>query len=385
MKFISKTTKQIFSPIDTLIGMKGTYKGPLKMLDLTQGIPNYGPPKAVLDDISKSLYSEEINHYTSRAGLEELRILLAKDISESYKTHITLNEVLITAGCNQAFTLAISTLINKNKEVIIPVPYYFNHHMWLEMEGIKPVYLFTKNDFIPNPEIARSLITQNTKAIILVNPGNPTGIIIPSDVISKFAELAREYNIILIIDETYRNFLPTSKIPHKLFLEDDWRNNIISLHSFSKDYALSGFRIGAIICQNKLILEMMKIFECITVCAPHISQKAAIASLKYGKESRNRNITEMKNKEDYFKISMRKLSNKFDLMSSGVFFGWIKHHFENYSSSYLVKSLLEKSGILCLPGTIFAPKDEGFLRFSISNLSLEEIDDLIIRLDEFNI
>ena len=121
------------------------------------------------------------------------------------------------------------------------------------------------------------LLAGSTTAIVLVSPGNPTGITIPPERIVEFAELAKAHDLAFIIDETYRSFRPTETAAHPLFGDPTWRDTVISLHSFSKDLAIPGYRVGAVVAGEPARLEALKILDCVAICAPPIGQIACIA------------------------------------------------------------------------------------------------------------
>jgi len=360
------------------------YDGKRPLLNLGAGEPNYAPAKSITDHVVNSIRTPDGGKYTRRQGIEKLRELVAFEISAAYAGNVTSEQVLITAGCNQAFCLAISALADRRDEVILPIPYYFNHDMWLQLEGISPIYLQTAPTFVPDPHITEKLITKKTRAIVLVTPGNPTGVTLSPTVINEFAEIAIRHDIVLILDETYRVFRFTDDPAHELFQHHSWSNNVVSLHSFSKEFAIPGYRVGAAIAHQDLITEMMKLFDCIAICAPRVGQEAAIAALTSAKDWRYTKILEMREKLTHFKSTLSCKPGGFELISAGAFYGWVRHPFIGESSDAVVRRLLIEQGIVVLPGTLFCKEDDRYLRFSFGNLSFGEIDELGIRLSNFS-
>jgi aspartate/methionine/tyrosine aminotransferase len=164
----------------------------------------------------------ETAQYTAIEGIPALRESLAAHVAERYRGYVAAENMLITAGCNQAFCLAIQALARAGDAVMLPVPYYFNHQMWLEIQGITPIHLPFRQDRagVPDPDEAAALLTPETKAIVLVTPSNPTGAVYPPAVIDQFRDLAEERGIALIVDETYRDFLVDENgPPHNLIRE----------------------------------------------------------------------------------------------------------------------------------------------------------------------
>lgn len=383
MRLIPRTLDLIPSPIGFAHDLVRQYQGNRRVFDLTQGTPGYATAPVIANHIAEVARDFDGGRYTPRPGLDRLRTLVADEISDAYAGNVSADQVLITAGCNQAFCCAVSALAESGDEVILPVPYYFNHDMWLRLDHVSPVYLHSAPDFVPNPEVAEALITNETKAIVLVTPGNPTGLTIPPSVIHRFGDLAKKHNIMLILDETYRVFRTVEEPAHRLFEGLSWADTVVSLHSFSKEFAIPGHRVGAAIAHRDLIIEMMKLFECMSICAPRLGQEAVIAGLTSAKDWRHSKVLEIREKQFRFESVLGTRPGGFELCASGAFYGWVKHPAVGESTNQVVRRLLLEHGVLVLAGNIFTPTDTQYLRFSFGNLSTSEIDELGERLREF--
>jgi aspartate/methionine/tyrosine aminotransferase len=265
--------------------------------------------------------------------------------------------------------------------MIVPLPYYFNHDMWLRMEGITPVYLEPGDGWRPDPEAARRAISPRTRAILLVTPGNPSGVTVPPATIAEFAAIAAEHDITLIVDETYRNFRGTKEPAHTLFADPAWGENVVSLHSFSKDFAIPGYRVGALVASPKLIREAMKVLDCVQICAPRIGQEAALAGLLHATAWREAKALEVSRKLEAFQAMMAARPGGFELAACGAYFGWIRHPFVGKPTADVVQNLLFSHDLLLIPGTAFLPDDRRMIRASVANLALEEIAEFGRRLE----
>ncbi|HXM69678.1 MAG TPA: aminotransferase class I/II-fold pyridoxal phosphate-dependent enzyme, partial [Thermoanaerobaculia bacterium] len=219
----------------------------------------------------------ESSTYTPILGLSHLREKLARRMSANYGAEISAERVGITAGCNQAFCLAATALAGPGDEVVLPLPYYFNYQMWLEMEGVRAVHLPCREEraALPTVEDAERLLSERTRAIVLVTPNNPTGAVYPPALIEAFYELAQANGLALVLDETYRDFRKETTPPHGLFRKPGWEETLVQLYSFSKVYSLTGYRVGAMIASERMLGEIAKIMDCIAICAPRIGQEAA--------------------------------------------------------------------------------------------------------------
>jgi aspartate/methionine/tyrosine aminotransferase len=383
VKLLRRTLDQISSPLAQAHALLQGYKGVRSVLDLSAGAPSYPTAHAISRHIAEVACAEDGGKYTSRPGLDQLRKLVAKEISSDYGGDVSADNVLITAGCNQAFCLAISAIADAGDEVILPVPYYFNHDMWLRLNLISPRYLFSDRNLVPDPERAESLISGKTRAIVLVSPGNPTGLTIPPSAIRAFADLAREREIMLILDETYRVFRDSDQPAHELFRHGNWQDTVVSLHSFSKEFAIPGHRVGAAICHPDLLAEMLKLLDCVAICAPRLGQEAAIAGFTHAKEWRATKARELRQKQVLFERAIAENPAGFELHSAGAFFGWVRHPILREPTESVVRRLMLEQGVLTLPGTIFTPTDDRYLRLSFAGLSADDANDLIARLSIF--
>ncbi|MGQ4486012.1 aminotransferase class I/II-fold pyridoxal phosphate-dependent enzyme, partial [Streptomyces sp. SAS_281] len=260
------------------------------------------------------------------------------------------------------------------------LPYYFNHDMWLRMNGIRPAYLEPGAGLLPDPTACEKLLNERTRAIVLVTPGNPSGVVLPPDVIAGFAALAERRGVALVLDETYRTFRGTQDPAHGLFARPDWGRSVISLHSFSKDLAIPGYRVGAVVGSPQVGREVMKLLDCVAICAPRVGQEAAWAGLTAAGEWRAARAAEVAAKKARFDAVMAGRPGGFELLSSGGFFGWVRHPFADRGTEEVVRDLVVRYDTLVLPGTAFRPDDRGTFRVSFSNVEEAELDELRRRL-----
>lgn len=355
------------------------------LLDLAQGVPSYPPAKAISDHVAQRAGLFETAQYTGIKGVPELRETLASHVSERYGGHVAAENILISAGCNQAFCLAIHALARAGDAVMLPVPYYFNHQMWLEMQGIDAIHLPFRHDRagVPDPEEAAALLTPNTKAIVLVSPSNPTGAVYPPAVISEFRDLAAQRGIALILDETYRDFLTDENgPPHNLIQEDHWDETLVQLYSFSKTFSLTGYRVGAVSASARVIEAVAKVMDTVQICTPRISQDAALFGLKHAWPWVEEKRAMLAARENGMKRIFKEDDLGYELISAGGYFAYIRHPFENMTAKQVARSLADNQNILCLPGSFFGPGQERFLRFAFANIEESDMDTLAARLKE---
>lgn len=352
------------------------------LIDVAQAVPGYPPPKALTDHLASVVGEAATARYTDIAGLPALRQALAADMAAFYGARIEPADVSIAAGCNQAFCLAVMALAAAGDEVILPLPYYFNHQMWLDMQGIRARHLpfRPERNGVPDPDEAATLIGPRTKAIVLVTPNNPTGAIYPAAVIVQFYRLARARGLALIVDETYRDFLPADGAPHDLFAEPDWRDTLVQLYSFSKVYCLTGYRVGSIITGAALGEEIAKAMDTVAICAPRIGQLAAIYGLGHLGDWRRKNTGLMRDRLTTLKRALARNDLGYRLVSAGAYFAYLAHPFGDRPAMDVARRLADEQNVLALPGSMFGPGQDSFLRLAFANAEASVMPALAERL-----
>lgn len=391
MRLAKRSVNLTASPIAEAHGWLPHRTGARPLLDLSQAAPSYPTAPEIAAHVADVAHGAEGGRYAPPPGLPLLRETFATEMSRDYAATIGPDHVLPTGGCNQAFCAVVSALTEPGDEIILPVPYYFNHDMWLKLEGIHPIYLNPARRpslddptaLVPDPERAASLVTDRTRAIVLVSPANPTGVTVPPDVIAAFRDLAVDRGLVLVLDETYRNFRAVDGPPHEAFQCDTWAEHVVSLHSFSKDLAIPGYRVGAIVGGPPLLYEALKFVDCVQIGAPRIGQEAVVAGLTQAGAWRREQSARIATSQRSFEEVMATRPGGFELVAAGAFFGWVRHPFDT-SIDEVVKRLVLDHDVLAIPGTAFTPTDEGFLRFSFANLAPEELHELGRRLADFD-
>jgi aspartate/methionine/tyrosine aminotransferase len=355
------------------------------LINVSQAAPVDPPPDALRQHIAETALTLDSAHlYGPVLGLPELRAEVASKFSAAYGGQISDSNVCITAGCNQAFCATMVTLTSEGDEVILPTPYYFNHKMWLDMTGVRCVDLPTGSGLLPDPDVARAMITERTRAIVLVTPNNPAGVEYPADLVSAFRDVAREAGIALIVDETYRDFHSQSGAPHDLFTDPDWDDTVIQLYSFSKAYRLTGHRVGAMIAHPDRLAQVEKFLDTVTICPNQLAQHAALWGMQNLDQWLAGERAEILDRRAAIEQGFPKLSeNGWELLGVGAYFAYVKHPFRR-SSLQLAQDMVTEASVLALPGTMFMPDDdpagESQLRIAFANIDRAGINTLFDRL-----
>ena len=285
---------------------------------------------------------------------------------------------------HQAFCLALMSIAKAGDQVILPRPHYFNHDMWLRMQGVTPVPLDfrAESGAVPDARDAEPLITPRTRAIVLITPNNPTGAVYPPNTIHAFFELAKKHGIALLLDETYKDFLPEGQRPHELFSRPDWRGTLVHLYSFSKVFALTGYRVGGVTAGAELIAEIEKAMDCVSICPPRLGQEAALYGLKHLLPWARKNTEGLKARADLLGGGLAR-SNRWRLVSIGAYFAYVEHPFAGQRSTDVSKKLADEENLLTIPGDMFGAGQERFVRLAFANVSDDKIPIVLERLERF--
>lgn len=355
------------------------------LLNLAQAVPSYPPDQSLREAMSRAALEEETAFYTPILGIDLLRERLASGLSRDYQADVRGEDIAITVGGNHAFCMAVLAVAGAGDEVIIPQPCYFNHDMWCSMQGVKTVPLpchAGPSGMLPDPVEAEALIGPKTRAILLVTPNNPTGTVYPAALLEAFLDLAHRRNIALLIDETYRDFLPDGAPPHDLFANPRWRDCFVHLYSFSKVYSLTGYRVGALAAGDQIMGAISKIADTVTICPSHIGQRAALFGLDSLDRWKRGKRDEMKSRETALDAAFAKDPGGYRLISRGAFFAYLEHPFPDRSAAEVARSLVRDKSIFVLPGPIFGEGQERYLRVAFANVDEAGIADLGSRLAE---
>ncbi len=357
-----------------------------RLLNVSQAAPTDPPPDRLLGELANVILTDQEAHfYGPVLGMPDLRAEIAGRWSTEYRAAIKPGQVAVTSGCNQAFCAAALSVCRAGDALLVPVPWYFNHGMWLGMTGVEARPLPSGGGMVPDPDCARALLDRRVKGIVLVTPNNPTGAEYPPDVVDAFFELAQSTGVALIVDETYRDFDSRESPPHGVFSRNGWDETFIHIYSFSKAYRLTGHRVGALISSPSRISQIEKILDTVSICPNQLAQRGALYGL--------RNLAGWK-AEERDKILARRAAvtegfqelDGWNLKGCGAYFAYVEHPYDA-SSQEVSKRLLREQAILTIPGSMFVPESSGsehdgdrHIRIAFANIGQSEISDLFHRL-----
>ncbi|MFA7444604.1 MAG: pyridoxal phosphate-dependent aminotransferase [Flavobacteriaceae bacterium] len=292
-----------------------------KVYHLNIGQPDIKTPQVALDAIKNTTI--EVLEYSHSAGFESYR----NKLSDSYKKTglpVEPQDIIITTGGSEALMFAMGTVMDADDEIIIPEPFYANYNGFATASGIKvvPVISGIETDFaLPAIEDFEKLITPKTKAILICNPGNPTGYLYSKEELQKLASIVKKYDLFLIADEVYREFIYDEGVEHHSVLNlDGIEQNAIMIDSVSKRYSMCGARIGCIVSKNKEVMSTAMKFAQARLSPPTYEQIASEAALDTPQSYFDEVIAEYKDRRDTLISEMRKIDGVKIALPKGAFY-----------------------------------------------------------------
>jgi len=380
MRTSNRSNRQVNSPLSRAFELRGEYLASqlaksMPLIDASQGVPNYAPPAALLRELEQRAQETKSYTYTDRRGIAALRHAISSDCRKNYSFTIDPDEVLVTAGCNEAFCAAAFAVLDIGDQVIVPRPYYFNHPMWLDLIGAEVIWADGRTSGIPDLEEVKSLVNEKVRALVLVSPNNPTGAEIEAQSLHEICNFLKEREIFVILDETYRLFAKSKTKPLAGSSFADYPN-VIRLLSFSKEFAVPGMRMGAVAAERSLTEEILKTHDCISICAPHIGQLAVLAAMNGSRAWQEEKSSDVLEKGLLLDKILASVGNGFELSSCGGFFGWMRHPFRELKYWEVVEKFLAETGVLVLPGTLFGDGQDEHVRIGFANLTHREIQEV---------
>ncbi|MFX1238589.1 MAG: pyridoxal phosphate-dependent aminotransferase [Promethearchaeota archaeon] len=339
----------------------------IDVIHMEIGEPDFDTPSKIINGCFSDIKLGK-THYTHSLGVMELREALSK-YKESTRSTIfdPKTQFMITGGTSPAFFNIFSVLINPGDEVIITDPGYPCYPNFVEFFGGKPIFLpiYEENEFDLDIELLKKTISPRTKALVLNSPSNPTGQIISNRSLEKIYEIVKKNNFWVISDEIYSELTYNDKIAPSLSDKTykECHNKLVVLDGFSKFWAMTGWRLGYIIAPFALISKMIPIQQNFSICAPSISQSAAIHALTCMDDAKKM-LDIYKTRRDYVVSRLNKIKGISCLVPNGAFYVFANIKALNISSTDFSLKLLEHAGVATCPGTSFGQNAEGFVRFS---------------------
>jgi len=362
-------------------------------ISLGQGVVHYGPPPQAAEAARAAIARSETDQYQDVAGVPALLDRIAEKLAAENGIRAARGRIMVTAGANMAFMHAVLATTSPGDEVILPIPFYFNHEMAVQMAGCRVVCVPTDECYQLSIDAIARAIGSRTRAIVTISPNNPSGAVYAETALRRVNELCRERGLYHISDETYEYFTYGSARHVSPGAFADAEGHTISLYSMSKAYGFAGWRIGYMVYPARLATAMAKIQDTILICPPIVSQAAAIAALDVGRiycEPRVRELASIR------EIVVDQLSALAPLATvpaaEGAFYcllrinedavGGAQPQAGTLSSMLLAERLVREYKVAVIPGSAFGISDGCYFRVAYGALQKATVEAGIGRLVE---
>jgi len=353
------------------------------VISLGIGEPDFTTPRPILEAGIRSLQNGE-THYTSNHGRMELREGIANNIQKLYGVkYDPAEEVIATVGVSEALYLTFTAVLEPGDEVIIPTPCFVSYQAEVILAGGVPVEIPARleNQFMVDPADVRRALTPRTKAIFIGYPSNPTGAVADRAVLLEIARIAEEHDLLIVSDEIYDRLVYNFK--HVCFpsLDESIRDRTVLLGGFSKDYAMTGWRIGYACGPADIIKGLVRIHQYTIMSAPTTAQDAAIEALQTGEPY----VQEMVNEYDRRRRLLIAGLNRLGLQTfepRGAFYAFPNIRASGMDDETFAEKLLREEGVAVVPGNAFGPGGEGFVRACYAT-EYSKIEEALRRMERF--
>jgi len=354
------------------------------IINLGQAIPNFPPSPKALAAARQALAEPATHVYSPDAGLLALRQALCAALAREHDIQADPErEVLITAGANQAFLLALLTLLEPGDRVLLPAPYFFNHEMAVRIAGGVPVGVPVDpaSGFQLQLEALEPYLG-GARAVILCTPNNPTGTVYDPGELARISRELAARDITALTDETYRHLVYGSAHHWSPAALPEARGHVITVGSFSKSYSLTGWRIGYLVAPAPFVEEAIKVQDTMVICAAVVAQKAALGALQEGPAFVAARCAALDRRRRLLAEHLAAIPGLHWQPTEGAFFAFVRVA-GCTDSLQLAMDILEQAHVVTIPGSLFGPCGEGYLRLSYGSVEEEALAEACGRLKKF--
>jgi len=350
------------------------------VIDFTLGDPDVPTPKAICDAAYNAAISGK-THYAPNAGLPALREAIAKQVSKESGIEYAANNVAVTIGATEAVYLSFLACINPGDEVIILAPYWVQYENIVKLLGGKPVIIdIFKEGFEPDLNATYKAINDRTKAIVVNSPNNPSGYIYKDAFLKELAEMAIANHLLIFDDEAYRSLVYDGDYPSiaKYCKQED----IVIINSFSKQFAMTGWRVGYVLAEENFINTVIKFQQNIAVCVSTPNQYAALEAITNTDKYAGGIKDVFAKRREVLTRELNKVEKLKFIAPAGTFYAFIDISATGLDSKSFCFSLLEKQHVAVIPGLAFGEAFDNYIRLAFT-LNEDKIIDGISRIKQF--
>jgi len=378
-----------FSAASRLKGIKPS--GIRRFFSLTQGVsdvislgvgePDFTPPPHVLE-AAKLALDRGKTHYPPTTGIQELREALAEKAKQDYGlSYDPDTEILVTVGGTQAIFMALQALINPRDEVLIPDPGFLCYEPSVLMAGGTPVFMpfLEKNGFKIEEDDVMSQITEESRMMIINSPNNPTGAVLSHNDLARLAKLAVERDVLVISDEVYEKITYDGARHFCLATFPGMQERTLVVGSFSKTYAMTGFRVGYVYGPRELVRQMMLVHQYCVACVDGPAQYAAFGALRGPQGFVREMVSEFDRRRKLLHSGLNEIEGFHCSLPKGAFYIFANIEDFKMSSEKLAELLVSQGRVVTVPGSAFGKRGEGYLRFSYAT-AYDKIEEALNRM-----
>jgi aminotransferase len=353
------------------------------VVSLGQALPFFAPPDVALAAARAAIDTPQVNVYSTDPGRLSLRTVLATRLNETLRSDATANDLVITAGANHAFTLALTALVDAGDEVILPAPFFTNHEMAVRAAGAIAIEapVADRDTFAVRWDDIEPHLSARTRAVALCTPSNPTGAaILAADGVRIVRELERR-GLVLFSDETYLHFVydhrhwSAASVP-------GWRDTVVVLGTFSKSFGMMGWRVGFVLADAAVCTQMIKLQDAMIICAPVISQIAAERATRDAWDYAATFHDDFRARRQILADGVMTIPAARWTPTAGGLFGFVRVSGCDDSVA-LARTLLETAHVVTIPGAAFGASGEGFLRVSYGAATIDDLREAVSRMRQF--
>lgn len=368
------------SPIRKLIDMVDEIPG---VIGLHAGEPDFDTPAHIREAAKKAL-DEGYTHYTYTAGLPELRAAIAEKLMKENNIKADPEtEITVTVGGFAAIFATLQAVINPGDEVIIPEPVWPSYEGFVKLAGGKPVLFQLKSpNYSMNTDLLKENITEHTKMVIINTPNNPTGETYKRKELSALASIAKKHDFLVIADEVYEKIIFDDARHFSIASFAGMKERTVTVNSFSKTYAMTGWRIGYVVANKQITVGLRRIHSYTVSCVSPVLQKAAFTALTDSQDCVKQMVKEYKERRD---IAVEALNNIWGFQCAkpkGTFYLFPDIQGVRLPSVKLAELMLREARVAAIPGSAFGRSGEGHLRMSIA-VSRNDLLEAIKRIENF--
>lgn len=351
------------------------------IINLGQAVPDFGPPPEAMLGLRESLNDDVLHRYTPDQGLAGLRAVVAASLgSKANGESVSADEIIITAGANHAFMVACAGIINDGEAVGLLSPYFLNHIMTVQGIGGRPIELLPDESFAYDPSaIERAIEYYRLEALTIVNPSNPTGKSFSKEEVAGICDVCRNTGTWIISDEVYRRFDYSANGHTSVLSIPGIAENAIVIGSFSKEFGMTGWRVGWIRVPRKLVSQFLKVQDYSIICAPHPGQILALNAMRTQPNWAASHIAEYNSRRQAL-LHFFQEQNGFQVYGGqGAFFTWFRPHVDINSQTEVLE-IMKETGVCVMPGSIFGKAWTSWFRISYGTAAIDRLMESVRRI-----